>query len=145
MCIRDRGEVVHDLAQAVRAEVGALPAFDLTFGAPIIFGEAIAIRPEPAEPLQALLIAIRRGIAAVRGEDAVPTGPEQAHGFHPHVSIAYSHTETDAGPYRSALDAMRPEPVAVRVGAATLIRQERLLEPHWLYRWTTETTAPLST
>jgi 2'-5' RNA ligase len=60
-------EVVHDVAEAVRAEVGSLTPFDLTFGAPIIFGEAIAIRPEPAEPLQALLLAIRRGIAAVRG------------------------------------------------------------------------------
>jgi hypothetical protein len=33
----------------------------------------------------------------------------------------------------------------VPITAVTLIRQERLLGPDWLYRWTTEAVAPLST
>lgn len=39
------------------------PTFELTFHRPGIFGEAIATRSEPAEPVQHLLTAIRSGIA----------------------------------------------------------------------------------
>lgn len=137
-------ETVPAVVEAVRRKVSTVPAFDLTFGDPVIYGEAIAIRPEPAEPLQQLLIAIRSGLATVLGEDQVPTGPEQAHGFHPHVSLAYSHVNTDAEPYRRALAAVNDQAVTTRVSEVTLIRQERQLEPHWLYRWTTEATASLS-
>ena len=44
---------------AVRAEVATLSTFDLTFDRPVILGEAIAIRPEPDDPLQHLRTAIR--------------------------------------------------------------------------------------
>jgi 2'-5' RNA ligase len=135
---------VDAVVQSVRQELQALPRFDLTFGRPIVFGEAIAIRPEPAEPLQRLLTAIRDGIAGALGADAVPTGPEQSKGFHPHVSIAYSHVEADAQPYCDAIASIDRPPVVVPIHGVTLIRQERQLDPHWLYRWTTEATAPLS-
>jgi 2'-5' RNA ligase len=130
---------------AVRTQLARQPAFELTFHQPVIFGETIAIRPEPAEPLQRLLTAIRSGIARAIGADSVPTGPEQARGFHPHVSLAYSSADVDATPYTAALDAIDPPPATVPVTSVTLIRQERELAPHWLYRWTSVATAPLAT
>lgn len=127
----------------VRREVAALGAFDLVFDRPAILGEAIAIPAEPTEPLQRLHTAIRTGIGSVIGAATVPTAPEQAHGFRPHVSIAYSHTEVDSAPYVAALAEVDRPPVIVPITAVTLIRQERQLAPHWLYRWTTEATAAL--
>lgn len=134
---------ISDVTQAVRTALSTVPAFTLNFGRPIIFGEAIAIRPEPAEPLQELLVAIRSGMASVLGSAAIPTGPEQAHGFRPHVSIAYSGVDTAAEPYGAALSAVRTDDVPVRISTVALIRQERQLAPHWLYRWTTAATAVL--
>lgn len=136
-------EDVTAVVRAVRKELSALSPFDLTFGRPLIFGEAIAIRPEQTEPLQHLLTAIRSAIANALGTDAVPTGPEQAHGFRPHLTIAYSGIDADATPYREALGNVQQQPVTVTVATATLIRQERQLNPQWLYRWTVAGTAPL--
>jgi len=132
-----------EIIESVRSALASIRPFNLTFGRPVVFSEAIAIQPEPAEPLQQLLTAIRTGIGAVIGNQSVPTGPEQANGFHPHVSIAYSHTHADSTPYVGALAAINCEPVTARIKAVSLIRQERQLDPHWLYRWTTEAAVPL--
>lgn len=132
---------ITDVTQAVRSTVSRLSTFTLTFGRPVIFGEAIAIRPEPSEPLQELLIAIRSGMASVLGSEAVPTGPEQADGFRPHVSIAYSSVDTSAEPYSAALTTVRKSPASIPVSSVALIRQERQLAPNWLYRWTTQASA----
>lgn len=141
-------EVSDDALQAVttsvQKSVRTLGAFPATFAAPVIFDEAIVLRPTSVEPLQDLLTLIRSGIADALGPDSVPTGPEQAHGFRPHVSLAYSSGEHDSGPYRQALDAVDAEPATVKISASTLIRQERLLAPEWLYRWTTAAHAPLA-
>jgi 2'-5' RNA ligase len=131
------------VVDAVRAQLTALPAFDLAFGRPVILGEAIAIPPQPTEPLHDLLSAIRAGIGKAIGEDAVPTGPEQAAGFRPHLSIAYSHVDTDARPYAAALATVVRPPVTATITEATLIRQDRQLDPQWLYRWTTEAATAL--
>ncbi|MBN9101129.1 MAG: 2'-5' RNA ligase family protein [Pseudonocardia sp.] len=136
-------EKLAEIIESVGSELATMNPFNLTFGRPVVFGEAIAIQPEPAEPLQQLLATIRTGIGTVTGDQAVPTGPEQANGFHPHVSIAYSHTQTDSAPYVAALAATERDPVTARIGAVSLIRQERQLDPHWLYRWTTEAAVPL--
>lgn len=136
-------ENVTAVVRSVRAKLSEVRSFALTFARPIIFGEAIAIRPQPAEPLQQLLTVIRAGIADAVGPDAVPTGPEHARGFHPHLSIAYSNGDADAAPYRAALAMVDRQPVTATVSAVTLIRQNRELDPHWLYRWTTEATAAL--
>jgi hypothetical protein len=105
---------------------------------PVIFGEAIAVPPQPAEPLHQLLTAIRAGIGNAIGDDAVPIGPEQATGFRPHLSIAYSHVDADARPYADALATVDRPPATATITEAMLIRQDRQLDPHWLYRWTTE-------
>ena len=133
-------ETIPTVVDAVRAAVAQQPAFSLTFARPSIFGEAIAIRPSPAEPVGQLLAAIRSGMGSVLRETAVPTGPEQARGFRPHVSIAYSQTEGDAAPYDTVIAAVDAEPIDVPIEAVTLIRQERLLAPDWMYRWKTQAT-----
>jgi hypothetical protein len=120
-----------------------MSAFDLTFDRPVILGEAIASPPQPTKPLHELLAAIHAGIGKAIGDDAVPTGPEQSDGFHPRVSIAYSHVDADARPYTAALATVIRPPLVATVTEATLIGQDRQLDPHWLYRWTTEATACL--
>ena len=70
-------ESVAAVVDAVRAEVAALSAFDLTFGRPVILGEAIAIPPQPTEPLHQLLAAIRAGTGTAIGDAAVPIGPSR--------------------------------------------------------------------
>lgn len=129
----------------VSATVGAVPSFTLTFGRPTVRSEAVAMNPVPTEPLHELWTAIRTGIADALGTDVVQTGPEQTKGFRPHVSVAYSSAEHDAAPTAAALNAAQDEigTVDVAVTTVSLIEQERLLAPHWLYRWTTAATAPL--
>jgi hypothetical protein len=117
----------------------------VTFHRPVVLGEAITLPPTPAHPVHALRDAIRQGIADALGEDGVHTGPEQARGFRPHVSLAYVNTAGPAAPYVSALRAVEPTPATVRVTEAALIVLDRLLGPDWLYRWTTRVVVPLST
>jgi 2'-5' RNA ligase len=137
-------ETIRAVVDGVQAELGAMSAFDLTFDRPVILGEAIAIRPQPTKPLHQLLAAIRAGIGKAIGDDAIPTGSEQSDGFLPHVSIANSRRDADARPYTAALASVIRPPVAATVTEVTLIRQDRQLDPHWLYRWTTEATASLT-
>jgi 2'-5' RNA ligase len=129
---------------AVRARAAALGPFELIFDRSGIYGEAIAIHTRPDAPVERLRDAVRAGIADVLGDDAVPTAPEQAHRFLPHVTIAYSRIDANAAPYAAALADVERAPTSVPITAATLIRQERLLAPDWLYRWTIEAVAPLS-
>lgn len=136
-------EQLRTVTSAVRAEIAKLTAFNITFGRPVVFGEAIAIRPQPIDRLQQLWTAIRCGIANAMGATAIPTSPEQTHGFRPHISIAYSNTDTDAELYTKALDTIQPAPALATVTQVSLIRQERRLAPEWIYRWTTQDTAPL--
>lgn len=135
---------VRGVIDTVRARVAQVPAFDLVFQQPVIVGEAIILPSTPTEPVQELWHAVRSGIADAVGEDRVDTAPEQAHGFLPHVSVAYSRINSSARPYRTALDARPVEPANVHIGQISLIRQERVLEPEWVYRWEPEAVAPLA-
>ncbi len=130
---------------AVEARLRGLRAFDVAFHRPVVLGEAIVLPPTPAQPVHNLRGAIREGIADALGEDSVHTGPEQAHGFHPHVSLAYINAAGPSAPYVSALSTDEPAPATVRVTEAALIVLDRLLAPDWLYRWTTRTVVPLGT
>lgn len=134
---------VSAVVDAVRARVAAFEPFDLAFDRPAIFGEAAVIRTRPDAPVGRLRDAVRAGLGDVLGDDGAPTAPEQAHGFLPHVTVAYSRIDADAMPYTAALDGVEQAPTVVPVTAVTLIRQERLLAPHWQYRWTTEAVATI--
>lgn len=132
-----------DIVEAVRHELATMPTFKLTFHHAVIRDEAIALPPTPVDPLHELLTRLRRGISSATSAP-VHTGPEQAHGFHPHVTIAYSHTNAAARPYAKLLSNVKESFATVPVSKVALIKQERLLEPDWLYRWTTHSLTPLS-
>jgi 2'-5' RNA ligase len=133
------------VVDAVRARVSVLAPFDLVFDRPTIYGEAAAIRSEPDAPIVRLRDAVRTGLRDVLGDDGVPTAPEQAHRFLPHVTVAYSRIDADVAPYAAALEGVVRPATTVPVTEVTLIRQERLLAPHWHYRWTVEAVAALGT
>lgn len=138
-------DTLRAVVTSVQNRLAEVPPFEATFARPTIFTEAIVLPPEPTEPFQALQAAIRDGVAEALGPDNVHTGPEQSHGFRPHVSLSYSSAEHPAGPYRAALDAIQPKPATIRVARTTLIVQERVLAPDWVYRWTSEAHALLGT
>jgi hypothetical protein len=129
---------------AVTAAVAALPAFDLVFGRPQVHGEGIAIHPEPTDPVHGLLRTVREALATVLDHDAVHARPDQRGRLQPHVSVAYAGADRAAAPCVAALASVDPPPAVVPVTGISLIRQERILEPEWVYRWTTVTTAPLA-
>ena len=128
-------EAVVDRARAACSE---LAPFDLTFDAVEVRQEAIAFRPSPPEPVNRIREALRGVISSVLGE--VPEAPEHAHGFQPHVSLAYSNASGPAEPLIAAVQSVDTAPATVRVRAASLIvldRDERM------YRWTTRAPIPL--
>ncbi len=117
---------------AARDRCSELPPFGLTLGRPEVRGEAVALRPFPAEPVCQLRDAVWAAIRSVRG--VVPEAPEHAHGFDPHVSIAYSNRDAPSEPVADAIERVVPDAAAVTVRAAKLIvldRDERV------YRWAT--------
>ncbi|WP_214402505.1 2'-5' RNA ligase family protein [Pseudonocardia lacus] len=129
---------------AVTGAVAALPAFDLVFGLPEVHGEGIAIHPRPAEPVHDLLRTMREALATVLDHDAVHARPDQTGRFRPHVGTAYAGADHPVAPYVEALAPVDAPPVTVPITGISLIRQERILEPEWVYRWTTVTTAPFA-
>jgi hypothetical protein len=100
-------------------------------------------RTHPDAPVERLRDAVRAGLRDVLGDDGAPIAPEQAHGFLPHVTVAYSRIDADATPYAAALDGVDRPTTIVPVTAVTLIRQERLLALHWQYCWTTDAVATI--
>jgi 2'-5' RNA ligase len=120
-----------------------LQPFELTFHRPHVLREAIVLPPEPVAPVHMLYERIRKALAAALGSDAVRNSPEQARGYRPHVSIAYSSINAPAAPYVEALGSVEPEPAVLTVRSAQLIEQERCLDPDWLYRWELVDTAAL--
>ncbi len=115
-----------------RDRCSELPPFELTLGQAEVRSEAVAFRPVPAEPVCQLRDAVWAAIMSVRG--VVPEAPEHAHGFEPHVSIAYSNTDAPSEPVADAIERVASEAAVVTVRAAQLIvldRDERV------YRWTT--------
>jgi 2'-5' RNA ligase len=127
----------------VCARLAQREPFKLIFQSATIDGEGIVLRPVPVAPVHMLLADIRRGIVDALGPAAVRVAPEQQHGFVPHVSLAYSAIDAPSGPYVAAIDAVATTSVSVQVDRAQLIRQDRLLAPHWQYRWHVITSAAL--
>lgn len=116
------GEVTPDdlarIVEAVRPRLAAGPAVALTFTRPVVFSESVVLVPEPAEPVHAIRIAIRAGIADVWGPERVPETDE---GFRAHVSIGYVNRPGLASPIIRAVQRIRPEPATVTIRVASLI------------------------
>jgi 2'-5' RNA ligase len=130
------------VVDSVSERLHNLSTFDITFYRPVVIREAIVLPPEPTAPLHSLRHAMREGISKALGPQAVHDGPQDASGYRPHVSIAYVSSDGVSSPYRSAL-AVPTAPAVVRVEEVALIAQERILDPQWLYRWSTVARAQL--
>jgi hypothetical protein len=125
------------IVAAAALHLGQLRPTRLTFQCATVRPEAIALPPEPPTPVQAIRDAIRAGIGDVWGVSNVP---EQADGFQPHLSLAYSNDDQPAAPIIDIIERVTNTPVTITIDRAALIVLNR--DQH-VYRWTTYATVPI--
>ncbi|MGH4013399.1 MAG: 2'-5' RNA ligase family protein [Pseudonocardiaceae bacterium] len=133
----DRAEV-GAIVDAAQERCAALAPFTVTLGPARVDPEALMLPVNPAEPVIALRTAIRAAIADVRGSNNVP---EDADGFRPHISLAYSNGAGPAEPIAERLAAHRVSSAEITVHRATLIDLNR---DHHAYEWTDVAAADLN-
>jgi 2'-5' RNA ligase len=130
---------VDAIAGAARDRCAALAPFTITLGPARVDPEALLLPVRPAEPVIRLRAALRAAIADAWGPDNVPEDP---HGFHPHVSLAYSNTIGPAEPITQRLAARSLTVAEITVRRAALIDLNR---DHRVYEWNDIDTAELGT
>ncbi|MFD7828545.1 2'-5' RNA ligase family protein [Kitasatospora sp. NPDC059803] len=123
------------IVDAATSRLAKIPAFDLALGPAIVTPEALLLTVDPAEPVHAVRSAIRAAIA-----DVWPEVPEQADGFRPHVSVAYSNADGPAHPAADALAGVTTYPATARITSAELIVLGR---DRRMYEWETAARVPL--
>ncbi|WP_225850643.1 2'-5' RNA ligase family protein [Streptomyces sp. HPF1205] len=128
-------DVVEEITKAAAQRLAALPAFGVTFHAPVIDPEAILVPVQPAEPVRALRSTIRGAMG-----DVLADVPEQAEGFLPHVSIGYSNSDGPTAPYAEAIASADVPPAKALITHADLIVIHR---DNRMYEWTTLAQVPL--
>jgi hypothetical protein len=122
---------VDRIVATVRRSCAALTPFPLTIGPPVVTAEAITMPATPLEPIRRVRAAVRAGIAEVWGVDNVP---EDADGFRPHVSLAYSNGDGPAAPYIDAVEHGHKMTAQVTISHADLIVLNR---DNRCYQWAT--------
>jgi 2'-5' RNA ligase len=125
---------ITQICEAARSRCTTLAPFTLTLGSADADPEGIPLAVRPWQPIRRLRATLREAIADVWGADRVP---EDADGFRPHVTLAYSSGGTPASEVRDRLATLRESiaPVEIIVRAASLIRLNR---DHKQYEWTTD-------
>ncbi|MFJ2810301.1 2'-5' RNA ligase family protein [Kitasatospora sp. NPDC087271] len=123
------------IVDAATSRLAKIPAFDLALGPAIVAPEALLLTVDPAEPVRAVRSAIRAAIA-----DVWPEVPEQADGFRPHVSVAYSNADGPAQPAADALAGVTTYPATARIASAELIVLGR---DRRMYEWEAAARVPL--
>ena len=126
---------VQAIVDAAGPRLAAIPAFDVRLGPAVLDPEAILLHVHPDGPVRSVRNAIRDAIGAVLGEV-----PEKADGFTPHVSVAYSASDSPAGPVARVLDGLNLTPAHARVSSAELIVIHR---DNRMYEWETFAAVPL--
>ncbi|MGW8955854.1 2'-5' RNA ligase family protein [Streptomyces sp. NPDC055709] len=126
---------VDAIVDAATARLAGIPAFDLSLHRPEITPEAIRWEAQPGQPVATVRAAVRAAIG-----DVWTDVPEQADGFAPHVSIAYSNSDGPADPVEKALDSVQAAPVVARVREVELIVLNR---DQQMYEWQTRARIPL--
>jgi len=119
------------IVAATQARLAALEPFEISLGPTVVDPEVVRLKVEPAEPVSRLRQELRAAIGEVWGTDHIP---EDAAGFTPHVSLAYSNRDGVMQPILDAANATHPEPGKVTIRHADLIRLNR---DHKQYQWTT--------
>lgn len=126
---------VDALRAAARRRLGDLDTVTVRLHRPVVHPEAVLLPAVPDGPLQTIRYAVRAAIGDVFG--AVP---ENADGYHPHISLAYSNADQPAAPILEALDRATPAPVDLTIGSVSLIELHR---DNRLYEWQTVERIPL--
>lgn len=125
--------------EAARTALTQLDPIRVHFHRPVIRPEAIALPPQPVQPLQHLRATIRNAIADSLGPD---TAEISASRYQPHVSIAYANTDQPAAEVTTALGRVDTEPVQIIIDAVPLIEMHR---DNRMYEWQTLTVLPIGT
>ncbi len=112
---------VDAVADAARHRCAALAPFTITLGPARVDPEALMLPVRPVEPVTRLRATIRAAIADVWEPDNVP---EDADGFRPHVSLAYSNATGPAEPIIRRLGAQSVTAADITVHRAALIEQQ---------------------
>ncbi|MGV4984493.1 2'-5' RNA ligase family protein [Streptomyces sp. NRAIS4] len=126
---------VNAIVDAAKVRLAAVPAFDLQIGPHVSDPEAILLHVHPDGPVHAVRNAIRSAIG-----DVLDEVPENADGFTPHVSVAYSASDGPADPIRQALEGLDITPAHARITSAELIVINR---DNQMYEWEPFATVPL--
>lgn len=129
----DLDAIVH----ATRQRVAELRPFTVTVGPPQVDPEGLLMPVRPIEPLHQLRTTLRDAIADVWGADRVP---DPAHGWRPHVTLAYSNA---AGPAETIAKTLAEQPqrtAKIVVSSLSLIDLNR---DHKAYEWTQVATVRL--
>ncbi|MGW0926043.1 2'-5' RNA ligase family protein [Streptomyces sp. NPDC002755] len=126
---------VHSIADAAQSRLAAIPAFNVRIGPAVLDPEAVLLHVHPDGPVRAVRNAIREAIGDVLGEV-----PENADGFTPHVSVAYSAEDGPAEPIAQVLASRNLLPAHGRISTAELIVIHR---DNQMYEWETFAKVPL--
>lgn len=129
---------VDRIVHAARSQCAQLTPFAITLGPARVDPEALMLPVAPAEPVTQLRSALRDAIAQVWGGAAVP---DNAEGFRPHVSLAYSNATGPADTLAARLSAHSPSSVDITVDHVSLIDLNR---DQRAYEWTNIATADLA-
>jgi len=122
---------VDKMVSAAHDRLSALDPFVITLGPAVVDSEVVRLRVNPAEPVARLQRELRAAIGKVWGSEHVP---EDAAGFTPHVSVAYSNGDSDVRPILKAVTATSPNPGTATIRHADLILLNR---DHQQYEWAT--------
>ena len=120
---------VHEVAKQVGERVIEVPAPVVEFFRPTVVDEAVFLVARPIEPLRKLWQATREGISAALGPGRQYELLEQADGFLPHVTLAYSNAPGPAAPVVQAIEAVDTQSATARIGRLHLMefhRDERM-------------------
>lgn len=115
------GRDVAAIVAATRTELAALPAPTVEVGRPYVDRETVQAAVLPVAQIADLRRALRRGIAAVWGDQV----PESMEDFRPHVTLAYSNAEQDRSAVAEAVASIDAPVTQLRVSRLSLIRLHR--------------------
>jgi 2'-5' RNA ligase len=123
------------IVDAARIRLAAIPAFDVHIGPEVLDPEAVLLHVHPDGPVRTVRNTIREAIG-----DVLDEVPENAEGFTPHVSVAYSATDGPAEPIAQILASLALTPAQARITTAELIVIHR---DNKMYEWEPFATVPL--
>jgi 2'-5' RNA ligase len=125
------------LLSAARSRLSELQPLKVRLQRPVIRPEAIALAPDPVEPVQEIRHTVRAAIADVFGPDGVP---DNADGYQPHISLAYVSIPQPVVPTLEAINRVTAAPADLTINAVSLIEMHR---DNRMYEWRTIEAVPL--